>query len=384
MVDHSRGMSSMPLVGEEWAYALCGGLTIPEDFTFGSTTVVIGDAGTLIIVEAGDSLDRSCVWNAGEVRLLGPAPTPVRKRLVDEPWERGTDDPKLPVHLTVRISEGLLYLGTGSVTRAGTVLRPGCDEHVLTDCLLRLRSPLTRSSLDLVRPLLPPEDLPDLEWLRHVNGNRASALEQFITGWYPAAPETAGPPSVEASALDLPDGLRHFYRLAQHRPRCLGVQNRVLPVTKLKTDPKGEMLVFGEENQGGFFWSLLWTLDGPEVDPTVWFREYDEPPIAELEPLSGFLIQFSLFEASMGADYVALSCRLTAQQVDRLTMALLPVPLRPFWPGAPTRFYVAPGLVLHVSDEGGDDAFSAWAGATHRSALAPFAEVPVEWDRFDG
>lgn len=54
------------------------------------------------------------------------------------------------------------------------------------------------------------------------------------------------------------------------------------------------MLVFGEENQGGFFWSLLWTLDGPETDPAVWFCEYDEPPIAEQEPLSGFLIQFSL------------------------------------------------------------------------------------------
>jgi hypothetical protein len=175
-----------------------------------------------------------------------------------------------------------------------------------------------------------------------------------------------------------------LYRLAQHRPRCLGVQNRILPVAKHQTDPKGEMLVFGEENQGGFFWSLLWTLDGPEADPTVWFREYDEPPIAEQEPLSGFLIQFSLYEASMGADYVARSCQLTAQQVDLLTERLLPVPLRPFRPGAPTRFYVAPGLVLHVSDGGGDNGFSAWAGATHRSALAPLADVPIEWDQFDG
>ncbi|WP_159045045.1 MULTISPECIES: hypothetical protein [unclassified Streptomyces] len=45
---------------------------------------------------------------------------------------------------------------------------------------------------------------------------------------------------------------------------------------------------------------------------------------------------------------------------------------------------MAPGLVLHVSDEGGDNGFSAWAGASHRSALAPLADVPVEWDRFDG
>ncbi|MFF0043554.1 hypothetical protein ACFYRG_46575 [Streptomyces mirabilis] len=140
----------MSLVTDEWAYALCGGMAATEGFTFGSATVVMGDAGTLIIVEAGDALDRSCVWNADEVRLLGPAPTPVRKRLVEEPWEWGADDTKLPVHLTVRNSEGLVYLGTGSVTRAGTVLRPGSDEHVLTDCVLRLATPLRQSDLDRV------------------------------------------------------------------------------------------------------------------------------------------------------------------------------------------------------------------------------------------
>ncbi|MFD0508588.1 hypothetical protein ACFQ0G_48855 [Streptomyces chiangmaiensis] len=142
------------------------------------------------------------------------------------------------------------------------------------------------------------------------------------------------------------------------------------------------MLVFGEENQGGFFWSLLWTLDGPEADPTVWFREYDEPPIAEQEPLSGFLMQFSLFEASMGAEYVALCDQVTEQQIDQLTEGLLPVPLRQFCPAFPTRFYVGPGLVLQVSDERGDAGFSVWAGATHRTALAPlddqFQGVPAE------
>ncbi len=71
---------------------------------------------------------------------------------------------------------------TGSVTRAGTVLRPGSDEHVLTDCALRLASPLSRADLDRVRPCLQPADLPNLEWLGQLNGNRASALEQFITG----------------------------------------------------------------------------------------------------------------------------------------------------------------------------------------------------------
>lgn len=297
----------MSLVTDEWAYALCGDMAVTESFTFGSATVVMGDVGTLIIVEAGDALDRSCVWNADEVRLLGPAPTPVRKRLVEEPWERGADDTKLPIHLTVRNSEGLVYLCTGSMTQASMELPPGSDEHVLTDCVLRLASPLRKPDLDRVRPPVPPAALPNLAWLGQVNGDRAGALEQFITGWHPITSETVEPPSAPAAVPDLPTGLIQLYRLAQHRPRCLGVQNRILPMAKQQTDPKGEMLVFGEENQGGFFWSLLWTLGGPEADPTVWFREYDEPPIAEQEPLSGFLIQFSLYEASMGADYVALS-----------------------------------------------------------------------------
>jgi hypothetical protein len=143
------------------------------------------------------------------------------------------------------------------------------------------------------------------------------------------------------------------------------------------------MLVFGVESQGGFFWSLLWTLDGPEADPTVWFREFDEEPIAEQEPLSGFLIQFSLFEASMSADYRALPRRLTATQAAQLTETLHLVPLRPFWPWAPTHFYVAPGLVVHVSSEDGEE-FEAWVGTSHRSALAPLADLPVDWIRFDG
>lgn len=383
MVDHSSAIPPMSLLNDIQAFGLAGDAATRDDYTFSSATVVIGDAGTVIIVEAVDALDRSGVWNTEEVRLLGPAPTPVRQRLVDQPGEWGAADMRLPVHLAVRVPDGLVYLGTGSVARAATELRPGHTEHVLTECVFRLGTPLSRPGLDRVRPPLPPPALPGLEWLSNVNGDRATALAQFVTGWYPAESETVEPPSVAAPLLDPPEGLRQFYRLAQHRPRCLGVQNRVLPLSKLYADANGEMLVFGEENQGCFIWSLRWTLDDPEADPTVWFSEDDESAIAEQEPLSGFLLQFSLFEASMGADYVAHSLQLTAQQVDRLAEDLLPVPLHPFWPAAPTRFYIAPGLVLHVTDEGEDNGFSAWAGATHRSALTPLADA-VEWDHFDG
>ncbi|MGW2988153.1 hypothetical protein [Streptomyces goshikiensis] len=281
----------------------------------------------------------------------------------------------MPIHIAVRLGEGVLDLGTAKVSQAST------SDGVLTNCELRFEAPLSRQLLNRVRPPLPPVNLPGLEWLRNVNGDRAAALEQFVTGWYPAAGATEPPASCAPSRL--PARLRQLHRLAKQRPGALGTQNRILPEPDMHTDHLGEMLVFGVENQGGFLWSLLWTLDGPEADPTVWFREFDEEPIAEQEPLSGFLIQFSLFEASMGADYLALPRRLTAAQVAQLTQALHPVPLRPFWPWAPTHFYVAPGLVVRVSNEGGED-FDVWAGATHRSALEPLADFPVDWTRFDG
>ncbi|WP_431959113.1 hypothetical protein [Actinacidiphila sp. bgisy160] len=162
------------------------------------------------------------------------------------------------------------------------------------------------------------------------------------------------------------------------------MQNYIVQDPGRETDICGDMRVFGVENQGCFYWSLLWSLGEPEGDPTVWYREDAEPPIAELEPLSGFLVQFSLFEASMGADYKALSREISGEQVQQLTEGLRLVPLRPFWPGTSTRFYVAPGLVMHVSNGWEDNQFTAWAGATHRSALAPLAHMDIDWLRYDG
>ncbi|MEV5920060.1 hypothetical protein AB0N42_20535 [Streptomyces pseudogriseolus] len=357
----------------EYVPVLVGGSAAPRRFTVGGASVVMGPAAMLIIAEASGAPARSGVWNAERFRLIGPAPAPVTERLMGAPW--GVDERASPIHIAVRVEGEALYLGTARVRQAGTT------DGVLTDCELRLEAPLSRELLDRVRPPLPPGHVPDLRWLGNVNGDRETALEQFVTGWYPTEDATESP--VGDSASRLPGGLRQLYRLAKQRPGALGTQNKILPEPDLLTDHLGEMLVFGVENQGGFFWSLPWTLEEPEADPTVWFRELDGQLIAEQEALSGFLIQFSLYEASMGAEYLALPRELTAPQVEQLTGALHLVPLRPFWPWAPTRFYVAPGLVMHVSSEDGE-AFHAWAGATHRSALNPLADLPVDWNRFDG
>ncbi|MFE4256538.1 hypothetical protein ACFRU3_45415 [Streptomyces sp. NPDC056910] len=373
MTDQGSVVIPALVFDEEHVSVLVGGSVSVGCFMVGGASIVIGQAGMVIIVEASDAPARSGVWSAEAVRLIGPAAAPVTERLMGSSW--GTDGRSLPIHIAVRLGEEVLDLGTAKVSQAST------SDGVLINCELRFEAPLSRQLLNRVRPPLPPVDLPGLEWLRNVNGDRAAALEQFVTGWYPAAGATEPPATCAPSRL--PAGLRQLYRLAKQRPGALGTQNRILPGPDLHTDHLGEMLVFGVENQGGFLWSLLWTLDGPEADPTVWFREFDEEPIAEQEPLSGFLIQFSLFEASMGAGYLALPRRLTATQVAQLTQALHPVPLRPFWPWAPTHFYVAPGLVVRVSNEGGEE-FDVWAGATHRSALEPLADLPVDWTRFDG
>jgi hypothetical protein len=80
----------------------------------------------------------------------------------------------------------------------------------------------------------------------------------------------------------MPGGLKRLFRLAEQPLGALGVQNRLLVDLATSTDHQGEMRAFGKKNQGGFFGAVLWTLDDPETDPTVWFREYVEPPDAEL------------------------------------------------------------------------------------------------------
>lgn len=80
--------------------------------------------------------------------------------------------------------------------------------------------------------------MPGLAWLSNVNGDRAAALEQFVTGWYPAAGTAQSPPSCTPSRL--PGGLSQLYRLAKQRPGALGTQNSILPEPLLHTDQLGE------------------------------------------------------------------------------------------------------------------------------------------------
>ncbi|WUD77793.1 hypothetical protein OG937_41835 [Streptomyces sp. NBC_00510] len=374
MADENPGPALGDVLDDGQARALIGATSGAEDLPVGGATMTIGSAGTLIIVDAGDVPGRSGVWNAQEIRLLGPAPAPVLERLWDPPG----------FHLMARVDEGLLHLGTGHAEVIGSHLPPGATVYELDDCTVRLQTSLSRALLDRVRPPRPVAARPGLEWLDEVNGDRALALERFVTGWYPATDGAAKPPFVPGGSTDLPTALTQLYRLAVRRPGVLGVQNRIVEDPRRETDRCGDMRVIGVENQGGFHWSTPWTPGEPEDDPTVWYRVHDEPPVAERELLSGFLLQFALYEAAMGADYVAMAHGITGVQVEPLTRELRPVPLRPFEPRAARRFHVAPGLVLSVSKGWREDRFDVRAAATDRGGLGPLSHDAVDWLHFDG
>jgi hypothetical protein len=155
----------------------------------------------------------------------------------------------------------------------------------------------------------------------------------------------------------------------------LGTQNALYPPDQLRTDPDEGLLVFAAENQGNFTWQI----DPTEADPTVWLVRAGVAPVAEREPVSGFLVQFCLFEAIAAAPWHAYAW---STFVD-VTGELAEVPLEPWhWPGDPTRFFVGPDLVLCTSAVDADE-FAVLVGARTPEALRPLAKSDVQWDVFN-
>ena len=209
-------------------------------------------------------------------------------------------------------------------------------------------------------------------WLDTVATDPVAAMREFLLGWYP------GPADVTPVDVAVPRPLATLYAIAADRPDALGTQNSVFPPERLRTDPDEGLLVFAAENQGNF----TWLLDPAEADPAVWLVRQGEAPLVEREPLSAFLLQFSLMEALCAGPLHAYSW--SGPAATDVTDGLREVPLAPWqWPGDPTRFYVAPDLVLCTSVQGDDD-IAVLAGARTGRALHPLARSTTEWDVFDG
>ncbi|MFD0375033.1 hypothetical protein [Streptomyces sp. NPDC127112] len=348
-----------------------------QAFAVGRATVVVGTTATVVIANVVDDPAASGVWNDQEFRLHGPTPAPAARRLTGPaPFSTGEEDRDRPVHLFVRLDEACAYLGL--VHHSYSEWADG----ELHSCHLRIDPPLSRELLKKVRPPGTPPSLPSLDWLDHVETDPGRAVELFVTGWYPHGTE---PHPAAAIPGSVPQALADFYRLAGRRPEILGGQNFLAPPAELTTDERGERLIFGSENQGGWEWSIPWDLDAVDTDPEVWLTEESEL-VPEQEPLSRFLLQFSLYEAAMTAPYKAFPRALPKQLLPRLENRLHRVPLRPFLsPVSPTHFLVGPGVIAHVSPGWpNEDEAGVWIGAHHRSALRPLGEVDLPWSRFDG
>jgi hypothetical protein len=212
-----------------------------------------------------------------------------------------------------------------------------------------------------------------LNWLNLLAVDRIAAMREFLISWYPG-------PEPESTKSDVPAALAELYAIAASRPAVLGEQNSIYPPGELRTDPHEGLLVFAAENQGNFSWMI----DPAEQDPVVWMMwQHPTTPVAERERLSGFLLQFCLFEAISSAPSQAFSWSEPAANAEQLLKSLWEVPLEPWhWPGDPTRFFVTPDLVLCTSHTE-PDKLDILAGARSPDDLSVLAATDMRWDHLD-
>ncbi|MFI0263133.1 hypothetical protein ACH4OW_29380 [Streptomyces sp. NPDC017056] len=243
--------------------------------------------------------------------------------------------------------------------------------------------------LDAVRPVPAPGPVPGVEWVDLVNTEPIQALESFVLGWFPA--EETAPADARSTAGEpdsLPLALSAFHRLAGLRPAIHRFHDPVLRHPKHASGPLGDRLVFAEWAGASMDWSIPWSPHGPDkTDPFVWHTEDpgndDAEPILEEEPLSRFLLQFTIFEAWLAAPYHARTYTMPTARLDAQWDKLRPVPLSPFLPTYQgEKFYVAPGLLAALSSDEHEAMVSF--GALHRGTLTPLLEHGFRWVRFDG
>lgn len=133
------------------------------------------------------------------------------------------------------------------------------------------------------------------------------ALESFVLGWFPAEEaESAGKESTAGEPGDLPEALAAFHRLARLRPAVHRFRNPVLKQPRRDSGPLGGRPVFAVDGEETRDWSIPWPpRELSEVDPRVWLTEdpflADPETILEEEPLSRFLLQYTLYEAMNAA-----------------------------------------------------------------------------------
>ncbi|MGW5665080.1 hypothetical protein ACWEWG_34250 [Streptomyces sp. NPDC003758] len=351
-------------------------------YEMGTAVIGAGADATVVIIESGDNPRVSGVQNSNKVLLCGDPIPDLRSRFDFES--------PLLIHVFVRLDRGCLSLGIARC-RGSALPRAGFNQ-----CELELARPLSRAVLDAVRPVPAPGPVPDVDWVNDVATDPIPAMESFILGWFPAEEsESAGDESTAGGLDGLPEALATFYRLARLRPAILRFPDPVLKPPRRASCSLGDRLVFAEWCGAAKDWSIPWPLDNQAgTDPTVWFTEdpydpwfTDDPydPNAEAtpeeEPLSRFLLQFTLNGAMSSAPYGARTYAMPTERFAPLWNILRPVPLSPF-AYTHERFFVAPGLLARV--QGDEEKTITGFAALHRGTLTPLLEHGFRWSTFHG
>ncbi|MFE1292754.1 hypothetical protein [Streptomyces sp. NPDC058751] len=365
---------TLPLLITEAAAMSVAGVGFHR-YEMGPALIGVGADATVVIVAPGDNPGVSGVQDSTKVLLRGEPVPALHERFAFR------DAP--PIHLFADLGGGCLPLGTARCR--GRSWSPAGFNHAD----LELDQPLSRAMLDAVRPVPEPGPVPGVGWVDHVETDPVRALESFVLGWFPTE-ETE--PAKEATAegdLDaLPTALAAFHRLARLRPALHRFHNPMLKQPKRACGPYGDRLVFAMDNQGVRDWSIPWPQgEQDEADPRVWLTEDPDDPapetILEEEPLSRFLLQFTLNEAMNASPYHAWTYCTPTTRLDGLWSVLRPIPLSPFLPTyTAEKFFVAPGLLTQVSSDEKEAVVSF--GALHRGTLTPLLEHGFHWSRFDG
>ncbi|MFD8396315.1 hypothetical protein ACFV2N_45860 [Streptomyces sp. NPDC059680] len=326
-------------------------------------------------MESGDDPGVSGVQDSTKVLLRGDAVPALHPRFVF--------GAALPIYIFARLERGCLFLGT-ALCRGGSST-PAHFNHAH----LELDQPLTREMLDAVRPVQAPGPVPRLDWVDQVETDPIRALESFVLGWFPAeAAEPAGEESKEGEPEDLPEVLAAFHRLAGLRPAVHRFRNPVLKHPQRTSGLLGGRLVFAMDGEGTRDWSIAWPpQELGAADPRVWLTEdpflEDPETIPEEEPLSRFLLKYTLYEAMNAALYQAWTYCMPTARLAPLWSMLRPVPLSPFLPTyTAEKFFAAPGLLTRISSDE-NEAVVGFA-ALHRATLTPLLEHGFRWSRFDG
>jgi hypothetical protein len=209
--------------------------------------------------------------------------------------------------------------------------------------------------------------------IRGVTAIRPDGLEEFLSAWFGPPLDDPGP-APEGPYDIIPGALRKFYGLMSGWPG-LFKQNELLGPNEL-SQAEGR-IVFYVENQGVFAWAT----EPSGEDPPVWGRwnEPGEEWQREEEPLSRFLIQAVLFEATLQAPFRASAAWLEPDELARALDPLEPLPYGAWrWPGYPTRFHGAQDIVAVVmpnTTEEDDSSSSMFVGARTDEAIAFLEDV---------